>query len=59
LDLVRSFRVLLVEDDPDDAALTRAQVSEDADTLFHVEWKDNIFERNHQAREARNRRGFT
>ena len=35
-------QVLLVEGDSDDAALIHAQVSEDADTLFHVEWKDTI-----------------
>src|ERR1039458_7099606 len=36
------IRVLLVEDDPDDAALIRARVSENTDSPFHVEWKDNV-----------------
>ncbi len=35
-------RVLLVEDDADGAALIRAQVSGDADSLFDIEWKDNM-----------------
>jgi DNA-binding response OmpR family regulator len=34
--------VLLVEDDPDAAALTRAQMSEDKNVEFRVEWKPNI-----------------
>jgi CheY-like chemotaxis protein len=35
-------RVLLVEDDADGAALIRAQMSQDADRLFAIEWKDNM-----------------
>jgi CheY-like chemotaxis protein len=35
-------RVLLVEDSVEGAALTRAQMSEDADSLFHIEWKCSI-----------------
>ena len=42
LTLGSPVRVLLVEDDPEIAKLTRAQVSEDADTLYHFEWKDNV-----------------
>ena len=30
--------VLLVEDDPESAALTRAKVSEDKDSSFRIEW---------------------
>jgi DNA-binding response OmpR family regulator len=34
--------VLLVEDDPESAALTRAKVSEDQDSSFRVEWTDDL-----------------
>jgi glutamate dehydrogenase (NAD(P)+) len=37
-----TIRVLLVEDDPDDAALIRARMSENTESLFQVEWKDNV-----------------
>jgi DNA-binding response OmpR family regulator len=36
------IKVLLVEDDPEDALLTRAQVSEERDSRFHIEWDDNL-----------------
>ena len=36
------IRVLLVEDDPDDAALIRARMNENTDSLFKIEWKDNV-----------------
>ena len=36
------IHVLLVEDDPEEALLTRAQVSEDRDTRFDIEWDDNL-----------------
>lgn len=34
--------VLLVEDDPESAALTRAKVSEDKDSSFRVEWTADL-----------------
>jgi CheY-like chemotaxis protein len=37
----RPIQVLLIEDDPEAAALTLSQVSADGD-LFKIEWKDNI-----------------
>ena len=36
------IQVLLVEDDPDAAAFTNAQVSLSHDDIFRVEWKSNI-----------------
>lgn len=36
------IQVLLVEDDPDAAAFTDAQVSLNEDDIFRVEWKNNI-----------------
>jgi DNA-binding NarL/FixJ family response regulator len=39
---VSLVRVLLIEDDPDAAALTRAQMSGDKDVEFRIEWKQNI-----------------
>ena len=42
LGAISPIRVLLVEDDPDGAALTSAQLSEGPDGLFRIEWKDNI-----------------
>jgi DNA-binding response OmpR family regulator len=36
------IQVLLVEDDPESAFLTRSQVSEDSGTQFQVEWNDNL-----------------
>jgi DNA-binding response OmpR family regulator len=34
--------VLLVEDDPESAALTRSKVNEDKDSRFRVEWTDDL-----------------
>ena len=36
------IRVLLVEDDPDAAALTRILVTQKQDEMFWVEWKNSI-----------------
>ena len=36
------IRVLLVEDDPESAALTRTKVSEGKDSPFRVEWTDDL-----------------
>jgi CheY-like chemotaxis protein len=36
------IKVLLVEDDPDAAAYTTAQVSQDQGDIFQVEWKSNL-----------------
>ena len=36
------IRVLLVEDDPESAELTRAKVSEGKDSPFRVEWTDDL-----------------
>ena len=36
------IQVLLVEDNPESAALIRAQVGAGKDNLFHVEWKDTL-----------------
>ena len=41
-DRKKNIQVLLVEDDPQSAKLICSQVMEDSDTLFQVEWKDNI-----------------
>jgi len=40
------MRVLLVEDDPDQAKLAYALVNANGDgpDLFHIEWKDNILQ---------------
>src|SRR5580658_6035991 len=42
----RPMRVLLVEDDPDQAQLAYALVNGcgDGPDLFHIEWKDNILQ---------------
>jgi len=36
------IQVLLIEDDPDAAAYTSAQVSHSQDDIFRVEWKSNL-----------------
>jgi sigma-B regulation protein RsbU (phosphoserine phosphatase) len=38
----RPIRVLLVEDDPDQANLAMAYLNGDRSDLFRVEWKDNL-----------------
>jgi DNA-binding response OmpR family regulator len=37
-----SIKVLLVEDDPEDAVLTRVQLSEGSDSPFQIEWKEDF-----------------
>ena len=38
------MRVLLIEDDPDQAKLAYAIVNGDGPDVFHIEWKDNILQ---------------
>ena len=38
----QSINVLLVEDDPEDAALTHILVTEGSDSPFHMEWEEDL-----------------
>jgi DNA-binding response OmpR family regulator len=38
----QSVKILLIEDDPDQAVLTRINIGEGTDSFFHLEWKDDL-----------------
>jgi|SRR5581483_537670 len=42
LGALRRIRVLLIEDDPEHAALTCAHIRDHDDSPFHIEWESNM-----------------